>query len=222
MSGLLIVAAVPSVVGGLIAAARLRRLRDAVNDCVHELSRPLTALAIGLEAPLPVDPLVLAGEVERAGSSLATLRAEIAGRSSTTAQAFDLGELAEEIAAAWASVAERSARRLTIERLDRSPVIADRGQVGQAACNLVANAIEHGEGPICLKVVSSGGGSRLEVSDSGRGMDRRAVRPGTRGRGLSIARRLAAQAGGSLRGPEEMSAGTWAIELNSRDDGVAV
>jgi signal transduction histidine kinase len=66
-------------------------------------------------------------------------------------------------------------------------VRADRGRLAQALGNLLANAVEHGAGPIRVSAWRSGERVRLEV-----------VNRADRGRGLRIASRAVEQSGGTL------------------------
>jgi signal transduction histidine kinase len=80
-----------------------------------------------------------------------------------------------------------------------------RSRVAQVACNLVANALEHGGGEVTV---------RIEVCDSGSGFAERAAprRPG-RGRGLSIVRRAVRESGGAMSIASSERGSTVAVEL---------
>ena len=80
-------------------------------------------------------------------------------------------------------------------RAGRPRVVADRGRLAQALGNLLANADEHGEGPIEVRGRRVPGAVRVEIRNRAR-----PARPrhGDPGRGLPIARAAAASAGGRL------------------------
>ncbi len=89
---------------------------------------------------------------------------------------------------------------------DGAAVRGDRLRLVQAVGNLIANAIEHGSGPIEVSGEVRGGQVELRVRDHGPGLPvpiaeltRRARRgQGERGRGLAIAAAVAHAHGGSL------------------------
>jgi signal transduction histidine kinase len=82
----------------------------------------------------------------------------------------------------------------------------DDRRLAQALGTLVANALEHGDGPVLLSARSWAGRVRLEVADDGTGPTRplnrlargRRAGHGSRGRGLAIAARIARDHGGRL------------------------
>ena len=97
------------------------------------------------------------------------------------------------------------------------PVVrADRRRLAQALSNLVANAVEHGSGPVELSGTRVGSSVVVEVRDDGPAPG--APRPGSsragdRGRGLAIASRAAEEAGGRLAIHRRPDGTTAAIEL---------
>jgi signal transduction histidine kinase len=85
----------------------------------------------------------------------------------------------------------------------------------------VANAIEHGHGPVEVRGRASGKRVRIEVIDCGPGLPApvaelarlaRAGR-GRRGRGLAIAAEIAARHGGRLSAAPSAQGGRVALEL---------
>jgi two-component system sensor histidine kinase HydH len=104
-------------------------------------------------------------------------------------------------------------------------VAADRLMLRRVLENLIGNAVESldgREGQVTVSTeAASGGGVRVTVADTGRGMSREELdhafddffttKPGGTGLGLSIARRLVLDLGGTLRIETEPGAGTRAV-----------
>jgi len=104
-------------------------------------------------------------------------------------------------------------------------VAADRLMLRRVLENLIGNAVESLDGREGQVTVSTeaapGGGVRITVADTGRGMSREELdhafddffttKPGGTGLGLSIARRLVLDLGGTLRIETEPGAGTRAV-----------
>jgi signal transduction histidine kinase len=183
------------------------RRRSALNECLHELRRPLQALA--LAAP--------AGRAEAAESSLQLaaqalerLDREIngGGRPPVRSAAVCADSLVGAAAARWRPWAERQGGALEVRReAGGALVAADPAALGQALDNLVVNAIEHGGPRLRLEARREAGELVLAVVDSGR---RRGPAPSQRasravdrlrgrhrhGHGLRVVRRVAAEHGG--------------------------
>jgi signal transduction histidine kinase len=97
-------------------------------------------------------------------------------------------------------------------RAGARPVLADRRRISQALGNVVANAAEHGRGPVEISGSRGPQGLRVEVRNGGSPEPRR--RPGRgRGRGLSIASSALATAGGRLSVRSDGEVTTAALEL---------
>jgi signal transduction histidine kinase len=100
-------------------------------------------------------------------------------------------------------------------------VDADRVRLAQAIRNLLANAAEHGRGPVVAEVSSVGRSVRIEVTDCGPGLPapvaeliRRPRRGrGSRGRGLAIAAGIAAAHGGRLAAAPAQQGARLVLEL---------
>ncbi len=160
----------------LVVVLRLRRRLELVARAEHELRGPLTAFGLVLarsEAP------ALEAELERAKAALGDLTAARRGRrAATRPRAVDLHRLVQSSSAAWGARVDW--------RAGPARVVADEGRLAQALGNLMANAAEHGGGPVTVRAVRRG--SRVAV---------RVANP-ERGRGLSIARAAADDAGARL------------------------
>jgi two-component system, OmpR family, osmolarity sensor histidine kinase EnvZ len=202
------------------AAVRDGRRRTVLNERLHELRRPLQALAL-------MAPPGGAGEgsVEMAAAALAALEREINGeREAGAGGLVALRPVLEAARRRWRGQAAMRGTGLAL-RWDagEAAVEGNRLELAAALDNLIANALEHGAGPIelaadlagdriCLAVVDSGNGAgrRARQRDAvlkGRGARRRREGRGPFGRlngrarhghGLRLVRRTAAAHGGAF------------------------
>jgi signal transduction histidine kinase len=183
---------------------RERRRRQALNRAMHELRRPLQALVLARVDPARLEPVLLAVE---------ELDGVINGSwPEREAEPVELRHLAEGVVSRWAAATPLQAARPVLHwRADGARVLGDRAQLARALDNLVANAIEHGRGPVEVIGMLRHGRMRILVRDGG---PRRAERdPGSRripagerahrrrhdprhGHGLEIVRAIAARHGG--------------------------
>jgi signal transduction histidine kinase len=197
-----------SVAGWLAAAAlaavavRLRRRLALVADVEHELRGPLTAIELGM-GRLPGGAGlrdVLASELARARAALDDLTAVRSGRRAGAAVPslpVPLQALVASCARSW-SPPDRTCAVLVDWRAGPATIQADPGRVSQALGNLVSNAVEHGTGPVRIRVWRIGEAVRIEVLNRPRLAAVSGPREGARGRGLRIAARAARDAGGTL------------------------
>lgn len=180
--------------GAVLLAVRVRALAARlarVADAEHELRGPLTAFALAVEAARRTPAgrriaISLDSELARARAGLDDLTAARAGHERTGAtERVALERLVRSSALAWGR-----RRRVRVDwRAGAAVVRADRGALAQALGNVLANATEHGQGPIAVRADRTSAGVRLDVVNG---------RSGDRGRGLRVARRAASRAGGSL------------------------
>lgn len=210
----------------LVAASgvhRARRVGLLAAHASHEVRGPLTA------AQLALDGLTLRGEVDarrtlplelqlrRARLALDDLTLAPTGtRAPDRPQPVALAGLAAELAATWRPVAAAAGRELAVvpEARSSGTVVADPTRLAQATGNLLANALEHGDGPVRLHVVAAAGRARIEVADDGPGLPRPlaelvATPRGEHGHGLAITAAIARRHGGRLTA----DAGALTIEL---------
>jgi signal transduction histidine kinase len=230
-----------AVVGWLVAVGcaasvlRLRRRLERVAHAEHELRGPATAVGLAAAA-LRREPgglrraLVFESQLERMRAGLADLEAARSGvRAQARPRTVALDRVLRGAVAGWRPAAQSQGRRLRM-RWEGEPaaVRADPGRLAQAFGNLLANAMEHGSGPVELHGRTVKGRVLVEVRDAGpapqgSGTDRRrgtgASREAGRGRGLAIAARAAEEAGGRLA-LDRGERGTIAlVELPLRVDG---
>ncbi|MBS1677120.1 MAG: hypothetical protein JST08_07025 [Actinobacteria bacterium] len=207
----------------LAAAVRDGRRRTVLNERLHELRRPLQALA--LMAPRGGGTGSGDGPVEMAAAALAALEREINGERGAGATAVvAVRPLLESARRRWREQATMFGAALTLRwNGDEAAVEGDRLALAAALDNLIANALEHGGGSIelaadlagdriCLAVVDSGGGAGRRTREreallKGRDARRRRDQRGPIGRltgrarhghGLRLVRRTAARHGGAF------------------------
>jgi two-component system OmpR family sensor kinase len=211
-----------------VQTLRLHRRRELVARACHELRNPLTAarlLLTSMERREEVPPARLAaleGELRRAGCALDDLAAARLGRTvELRAEPVEVAELVEEQLVSWHAVARAFGSDL---RVGATPpgvqVRGDRVRLAQALSNLVANALEHGRGPVDLAVRSRGGAVQVEVADCGPGLPAPVgeLTRGTRarwgrGRGPAIADEIARNHGGRLTTAPTDTGARIALEL---------
>jgi signal transduction histidine kinase len=182
------------LVGARVREAR-RRLR--LNRALHELRRPLQALALAPaggharaldRVPAPLD-LALAAVDDLDGI---VNRSEPPIRPRPVAcRALVAGAIER-----WRGPAARAGRSLALEwRAGAAIVSADPARVSQALDNLIANALEHGGLRVRVEASISAVGVRIVVANQG-GLARASHRDPRRGHGLAVVRRTAAAHGG--------------------------
>ncbi len=210
MTGLVqIVAGWPAVLSmaAAVAAQGLRagRRRSALNEALHELRRPLQAVA--LAAGPRLGSAADAGEpIELAAAALERLDREINGGPLVpTLGSVDAAALARSAVARWQARVQVAEGSLELRwNAGEALVSGDRSALAQALDNLIVNAIEHGGTTIVVAGRLLQGRLRIAVVDSGR-----ATRPRSRrnrpahiaarlsgryqhGHGLGVVRRVAA------------------------------
>ncbi len=189
------------------------RRRTALNEALHELRRPLQALALAAPPAQRGETSAIVGSVQMAATALERLEREINGESLGSARApIAVRPLLDSAVARWGARAALAGGSLALRwQAGEATVEGDRCEVAQALDNLIVNAIEHGGPEIIVEARLHPGGLCLAVLDSGRGSrpDSRRESPaeliarlsGRRphGHGLRVVRRTAAAHGGEFR-----------------------
>ncbi|HVD86107.1 MAG TPA: ATP-binding protein [Solirubrobacterales bacterium] len=218
--------AVSFAFAGGISSLREGRRRSALNEAVHELRRPLQALALAATAHSgdPID-----SSLRMATVALERLDREINGDGeSSGGEAVAVRPLAEAAVRRWEPRAALAGRSLRLVQRGESPMLPRGGfEVAQALDSLIINGIEHGSGEVVVEVCAEAEKVYLVVRDSGGqtsphllrslGLSRIAGR-NRHGHGLRVVRRTAAELGGGFE-LRRNAAGTAAVlELPTQPD----
>jgi PAS domain S-box-containing protein len=227
------------------AQEEVRARDEFLSVASHELRTPVTALHVQVQmlervvertgSPPAVRERVesldrqvrrLAGLVE----ALLDLSRIRLGRMQLDREELDVSALAREVASPYQADLDL-AHGSSIRVVAPQPVLAslDRVRIEQVLGNLLGNAVKFGEGkPVEIRVEHTGGGVRIEVADSGVGIDADQVErifgrferaapahhyPGL-GLGLYVAREIVEAHGGRIRARGEPGKGAvFAVEI---------
>ncbi len=207
------------------------RRRSALNEALHELRRPLqaVALAAGPQAAgsdQGDDPIGLAA------AALERLDREINGSQLAPVWgAVDARTLVQAAVGRWQARVKLCDGVLELRWNAGGAIVnGDRRTLAQALDNLVVNAIEHGGPTIVVAARRRNGRLRIAVVDSGRDLRPRSRRHNPaevvarlsgrnrRGHGLNVVRQVASQHGGRFV-LDRAAGGTLAVlELPLADD----
>jgi signal transduction histidine kinase len=213
-----VVAAWPLGASLAVAAAaqnlHAARRRSALNEALHELRRPLQALALLEEAGGAFrHASAIQGSVRMAAGALERLEREINGEAIAAARApLPVRPLLDGAVARWRGRAALAGGTLKLRwEGGEATVEGDRCEIAQAVDNLIVNAIEHGGPEVLVAASARRGRLRIAVLDSGRGSRPAARRESPaepiarlcgrtrRGHGLRVVRRTAARHGGRFQ-----------------------
>lgn len=203
--------AVSFAMAGGITAFREGRRRALLNEAMHELRRPLQALALSLpEESANADGLH--SSLRMAAVAVDRLDREINGRPPLTmAGPTPARPLVEAAVRRWRDRASLVGRCLNVH-WEAGAVAVRSGvdELNQAVDNLISNGLEHGCGEVRIEVRAVGRFLHLVVVNpvevgtgarrrTGQGLRMRASGRSRHGHGLRVVRRLAADCGGSFR-----------------------
>lgn len=196
---------------GSAGALWIGRRRAALNEALHELRRPLQALALALPTDPEQSPSA-ASSLRLAVAALEQLDREINGGGGNAAvEEVRVRGLATAAVRRWKGRAALAGGSLALRWEAGDPWIAGhRSELEQALDNLIINAIEHGGPEVDLVVRESAGEVHLVVRDPGPASRsaRRRESPAElvarlsgrrrRGHGLRVVRRIASDHGGAF------------------------
>ncbi len=219
---LTVVCLIPLVVARRVQARRRRSL----NRALHELRRPLQALALGPSAAAKGSAGSSPNALDLALAALRDLDAEInSGRSLTVPRFRELtwhtqpgpgavdaaprgaapsttcGVALEAAAARWREPASRRGTTISVEARKEWRAKADPIELAQAVDNLIANGLEHGSGSLHLSSRPGPGTVRIEVTNRSDQTPKRRVRQRDprHGHGLELVDRLARKYQGNFQ-----------------------
>lgn len=193
----------------VVQSLRAGRRRSSLNEALHELRRPLQAVALAARPRLGGSAGV--GEpIELAAAALERLDREINGGPLVPVWgSVDIGALADSAVARWQARVRIAEGSLELRWSAGEVLVSgDRSALAQALDNLIVNAIEHGGPTIVVAGRLLEGRLRIAVVDSGRSTRPRSrhKKPAQliaqlsgrqhRGHGLGVVRRVVADHGG--------------------------
>ena len=190
----------------LFQAERLKTLRAMSVAVIHEISQPLSTLAIEAkhlhELTVSADPEIAstAALIDRKAAALSILVRRLrrfGGRTVDQPTPLPLATLIDTVAALAQPEAKARNVKLSIESVDPDLVVlAQEVELAQAIVNLVRNAVQAGGSePVRLTVNTEGDRARIMVVNRPR--TDRPVQPGM-GVGVLVARAIVEAHGGSL------------------------
>ncbi len=218
---------VASFAAAVTAQGLRARRRSALNQALHELRRPLQALALAGGRGTPA-PSVVESSVRLATVALERLEREVNGGGALGEQReqVHVRPLIESAVGRWQARAQLGGGSLRLGWWAGEAIVDGEGAaLAQAVDNLIVNAIEHGGPAVTVEARRSGERLRIVVADSGtasRPPSRRGTPAETiarlrgrnrRGHGLAVVRRVAAAHDGRFALQRSASGSLAALEL---------
>jgi signal transduction histidine kinase len=190
-----------------VERVRVARRRRALNRALHELRRPLQALALSRADRGP-------GQLESAIAALAGLDREINGGQPPPRRRVEARTLAEQAVTRWSLPAIEAGRELRLDwRAGQAQVICDPASIARALDNLIANALEHGTGRIRIEGSTRQGCVRLHVANRCGPTVAPAGGDPRRGHGLGIVGSVAREHGGRFAACRYRGGASAVLEL---------
>lgn len=177
----------------MITPAHRRRL----NAAMHELRRPLQAMALGA-GPGAQEDVAGHGLLELASSALAELDLEVNGGRRGPDARVGIAPCRDLVRAAVERRRAAVPRPVIALHWDAGPAVlrCDPVGVARALDNLLENAVEHGIPPFMVAGATAGGRVRVTVANGARPGGPRSAPGPRRGHGLRIVSEVAARHGG--------------------------
>jgi signal transduction histidine kinase len=205
------------------------RLRSALNEALHELRRPLQAVAL---ANGPRAAVAAEDPIDLAAAALERLDREINGGSFMPARStVEARSLVQAAVGRWQARVKLCDGSLELRwNAGTTFVLGDRRALAQALDNLIVNAIEHGGPSIVVSARRRERWLRIAVVDSGRSARPRSRRNSPaqvvarlagrqrRGHGLVVVRRIASMHDGRFILHRSAHGSTAVLEVPMADD----
>lgn len=187
--------------------------QERVARAMHELRNPLhTAMLVAEQPGDAGDRIAL--HLRRCALALEQFEGDHV-ESAHVQREFDVSDVASGVVRAWPG----EPRLKWTQTNGAVPVCGDQRLLEQAISNLIANALEHGEGDVTVSTSLTGGAARVIVEDQGHGFQRPRFhafsrsRLRERGHGLAIAATAIGMLGGRLTTAAGSNGMAVAIEL---------
>ncbi|MBK5233075.1 MAG: HAMP domain-containing histidine kinase [Thermoleophilia bacterium] len=200
----------------LILAAqswRWTHRRTALNRALHEVRRPLQALALATAEPMRPGPAPTTGSVWQAIRALGDLDRQLNGLpgGSNSRELLACRLMVDACVRRWQSRARLGGSEVSLRWAGPDALVRGDGTaISGAVENLILNAIEHGGSTITVNGLAVGRWVKVEVIDSGRSRGRQnkgaapqrlltgAANRRRHGHGLDLVRRVAQDHNGRL------------------------
>ena len=138
---------------------------------------------------VPGETVPYAATGSSAAVSSAVVSSAVVSSGPAAAELVALGALLADSLEAWRPAAGGRDLRLELPAGFEPMACGNRVRLAQATGNLIANAVEHGDGSIVVRARVSGAHVRIEVADGGDGLPATVAELLRRGRGLGLRRR---------------------------------
>jgi hypothetical protein len=241
VESLAVVCPVAITCASVVVAERVRerRRRELLNRALHELRRPLQALVLQSRFG-PGSRGDGGGQLDQALAALAGIDRQVNGSGEPAApELVDARALAADAVRRWRGPAAVEGRSIELAwHANGSRLQCNRAAVAAALDNLIANAVEHGHGPIRVEGTQRPGRLRLVIADGVDAGSRSALPPVARatdhgwtshrhqaglrrGHGLRIVADVAADHGGRFAACAHADGASAVLELPLAEAGAS-
>ena len=174
------VSGVGVIVEDITQARRTQRSRERIIGIVsHDLRNPISAILFACQILFSRDPrpeiASVSARIQRSAARMRDIveqlydyaRLDSAGKLQLDPQRFDLGELAKRVIEEAQLASGRDGATVDVEVDGDLWVEWDETRAAQVISNLVANALQHGDGTVHVRIAAAGGEITIAVSNGG-------------------------------------------------------
>ena len=190
--------------------------REFAGDASHQLRTPLTALSMRLEEILAAaenpdavrdEAAAALAQTERLADVVAQLLDRTGPERSSGAELVNIDDIVAQQVAEWEPAFRRANRKLEVTGTKGLRAQATPGGLAQIIATLLDNALAHGAGAVTIRTSQTPRSVVAEIRDEGPGVpselvprifERNVSGSGGTGRGLALARAIAASDGGRV------------------------